>query len=119
MLRKYSAVLLALALSGCYPGDPRTTEIENRTSGTIHISFQEKAFSIGGAIDVAAASSGDLWPNYRLSDLTSVDIREGQIRYTLEGPALRHLQRFCPKFCTLTYNGKGAVTVREWEGFKS
>lgn len=111
------ALLVALPLSACYPGDPRATEIENDTRNLNAVKFDENAFHLGDEIVVKPNAAGDLWPNYHLKDLTALDIQEGRRIYRFAPGALRHLQRFCPEFCTLTYKGNGRLTVRKWEGF--
>ena len=110
-------MLLTFALSGCIMGDPRTTEIENDTRNIVAVKFDEKAFNLGRRIVIKANASGNLWPNYHLGDLTLLDIQEGRRTYRFAPIHLRRLQRFCPKFCTLTYKGNGRLAVREWEGF--
>lgn len=112
-------MLLALPLSACYAGDPRTTEIENGTRAIIAVRFDEKGFNLGRRFAVDPYTVGDLWPNYELADLTALDIQEGRRIYRFTPGALRRLQRFCPEFCTLTYKGNGRLTVRKWEGFAS
>ncbi len=63
-----TALLLALPLSGCIMGDPRTTEIENDTGNIIAVKFDEKAFNLGSRIVIESNTVGNLWPNYRLTD---------------------------------------------------
>jgi hypothetical protein len=112
-----TGLFLALLLSGCYPGDPRTTDIENDTRNIIAVRFDEKGFNVSRRFVVRANAVGDLWPNYRLADLTLVDIQEGKRIYRFTQKNLRGLQRFCPELCTLTYKGTGRLAVRKWEGF--
>jgi hypothetical protein len=116
---QWMGILFTLLLPGCYPGDPRTTEIENDTRNVIAVRFDERGFNLGRKFVVEPNTVGNLWPNDHLRDLTLLDIQEGKRIYRFTPGQLKRLQRFCPEFCTLTYKGNGRLTVRKWEGFAS
>lgn len=78
-------IIAAIALlAGCMFGDPRTTEIENKSGHSISVSFTDGAFNMGGKVEIEPNSTGNLAPNYEFSELKMLKIVEGRRLYEMQ-----------------------------------
>ncbi|MFT4057900.1 MAG: hypothetical protein QM681_25595 [Novosphingobium sp.] len=103
-----------LPLAGCIIGDPRTTEIENKSAHIIVVSFTDGAFDMSRRIEIQPNSVGNLAPNYQFSDLKYLKIIDGGHSYDMQALSSR-LSKICSEYCTLSYEGNGRLTTREWK----
>lgn len=105
--------LPALLLAGCYPGEPRTTKLQNRTNSSIVVRWVDY-LGRDRKVEASAGGIADLSPNYRFDRLTELTITQGVVSFKLAPKQLKHLSEECSGSCTLTYSGNGRLRIAVW-----
>jgi len=116
-MRTLLAISALLALTACFHGDPRTTELENKTPNKITVSFTDGGSHMKQNVEVESGQTGDLWPNYQFDELQDFKITERKREFSLSSVSRSKLGAACSGFCTLSYLGDGHLAIRHWQGF--
>lgn len=113
MKRIAFAISTPLLLAGCYSGDPRTTELENRANSLITVHWVDD-LGRKRQVDATIDGTADLWPNYRFEDLRELTIIENRTAFKFTLKELKKLRAECFKSCTLSYWGSGRLKIVAW-----
>ena len=114
-MRRSDILIAVFLLGGCFYGDPRETQLENKSGKEIRVAYLDGAFDIDGEVRISPNSSYGLSPNYQFSELKVLNISENRVIYRLTEDLHHKLLKVCHSYCTLTYLGEGRLVIRKWE----